>query len=226
MNAAKRYRPETWDGVVGQPTDSIRADLEDGATNFLFHGPSGTGKTTVAYLIGKAVQGSPDELVEFNASDDRGLDAVRERIIPKVHQSTLTGAPMVLFLDEMDSMTKEAQQALRQPMEQSEAYFILACNEIEAVHDAVKSRCYEYEFDALASSAIKARIRQLANAEGHDLSDQHLAVITDFAAGDMRAAIQRYTQVTRGAYTVGATADPVDGSSIEQSARRYLDGGE
>lgn len=221
MNAAKRYRPRSWDAVVGQPTDSIRADLEGGATNFLFYGPSGTGKTTVAYLIGRAVQGDFDQLVELNKSDERGIDAVREGIIPKVNLTTLTGAPMVVFLDEMDSMTNEAQEALRVPMEQSDAYFILACNDVGAVHSALKSRCYEYEFDALDSAAIKKRIRQIADAEGVELSDQHLSVIVDFAAGDMRSAIQRYTQVARGAYEV-EPAVTGDGSTFERSAREYL----
>lgn len=220
------YRPRSWGEVVGQPTDRIRALLDgrDTDESFLFHGPPGTGKTTVAHLIGAEVQGSPGEMLVFNASDERGIDTVRESIIPQANQTTLTGAPMVVFLDEMDAMTKDAQEALRAPIERGRAVFILACNDREAVHSAVKSRCQPFHFDALADGDVRHRIRQVADAEGVDLSDDHLKSIVSFANGDMRAAIKRYTQVARGAYDAEVVEPTTDGSLLESSAREYLEG--
>lgn len=192
----EQYRPESWNEVVGQPVEQIRATLDD-RPNYLFHGPPGTGKTTVAYLIAAELQ---DALLEYNASDDRGIDTVRESIIPAARQTTLGGQRPVIFLDEMDSMTTEAQQALRRPMEQSPAVFVLACNDVEAVHAAVKSRCHVYEFGELSKAAVKERLRAIAD-EGVPLGDDRLDSIVSFANGDMRQAIRRYNEVTRGADT-------------------------
>lgn len=190
------YRPTEWREVVGQPTDRIRADLERGARRFLFYGPAGTGKTTTAYLIANEVQGGTDSgYLELNASKDRGIDTIRDRIIPIKDATTLTGAPMVIFLDEMEAMTSDAQHTLRQPMEQSHAVWILTCNDVDRVIDPIQSRCYDYEFAALSDAAIRERIQQVAGEDGVDLTENDLDVITSFAAGDMRNAIQRYTQL-------------------------------
>lgn len=216
------YRPTTFEEVVGQPTTEIEAMLDgDQTPNFLFYGPPGTGKTTTAYLIGQEVQGDPERIMEFNASDDRGIDMVRTQIIPAVNQSTLSGAPRVVFLDEMDSMTTEAQQALRQPMEQSSAVFVLACNDLDSVHDAVQSRCHVKEFGALSDRAIRNRITQIAQADGVDLEANEEATIVSFANGDMRCAIQRYIQTVRGV-TEEESVPQTDGNALEQRARTYI----
>lgn len=214
MNA-DQYRPTTWDEIVGQATDEIRA-LVDGrdTPDMLFYGPPGTGKTTVAYQIARDLQGTDKELMEFNASDERGIDVVREQIIPATRQGTLTGAPRVIFLDEMDSMTKEAQQALRQPMEQSDAVFLLACNDITAVHGAIKSRCYEFHFGEIDDSHVKELVHQIADEQDITLSTDQIETIASFANGDMRAAIQRLRR-----YETGDSGD----ETIQQAAQNFGD---
>lgn len=217
------YRPTTFDGIVGQPTDEIEALLDGPRTpDFLFHGPPGTGKTTTAYAIARRLQNGTADLMEFNASDERGIDTVRERIIPAADQTTLSGAPRVIFLDEMESMTTDAQQALRQPMEQSDAVFILACNDLSAVHDAIQSRCHVFEFDALSNRAIRQRVQQLADRDGENLDPDHIKTIVSFANGDMRSAVQRYQQVVQGGVESDPSPEPpTDGGSLEAAARQY-----
>lgn len=218
------YRPTSFEEVVDQPVERIQALLDGGETpNFLFHGPPGTGKTTTARIISREIQGSAGELMEYNASDDRGIDPVRDEIIPVVDQTTLTGAPRVIFLDEMDSMTKDAQQALRQPMEQSDAIFILACNDLGAVHDAVQSRCHDFEFAEISEPALREYILGIADDEGVDLTRNEINTITACANGDMRVALQRYQQYARGAYPDEEQLESESGS-LEADARRFLEG--
>lgn len=220
-----RYRPDDWDELVGQPTDEIRALMDGRNTpNFLFYGPPGTGKTATAHLIAETIQGDDKELMTFNSSDERGIDTVRENVIPATGQTTLTGAPRVIFLDEMESMTKEAQQALRAPMEQSDAVFILACNEIDAVHEAIRSRCYDYEFGELSSTAIRKRLRQVADEYGVTITKQQRKMIVGFANGDMRKALQRFDQYATGAVPEEAQVAPglSDGNQLEQQSQSYL----
>jgi replication factor C small subunit len=222
---ADKYRPRSFAGIVGQPTDQIEGLLDGKDTpNFLLYGPPGTGKTTTAYVISRELQGSESELLEFNASDERGIDTVRDRIIPIADQMTLTGQPRVIFLDEMESMTKEAQQALRQPMEQTKAVFVLACNDLDAVHDAVQSRCVVLEYGRVGDADVKARVHSLAESEGVDLGRNEISTIVGYANGDMRVALQHYEQFARGAYPDDGDDPATDSNTLEKSAHNFLNG--
>lgn len=195
MTLAEQYRPTELAELVGQPADEVRALLNGRETpNLLLVGPPGTGKTTTARCVARELHGSTEPLYELNASDDRGIDTVRDTIQRVAHNVTLSGEPPVVFLDECDSMTREAQQALRRPMENAPAVFVLAANDGEAIHDAVRSRCVTFAYDQVDRTAIETRLREVAQDLGADVN---VGEIASDAEGDIRRALNLLERRTR-----------------------------
>lgn len=197
MSFDVKHRPETLDNVVGQPTDEIETLLNGRWTpNFLFYGPPATGKTTTARAIAREMYGSLESFYEINASDERGVDTIRDRIGKWARQDVGTQATLemqipIILLDEMDGLTVEAQQALRSPMEDSKALFILTANAPDNIHAAIKSRCETYEFGPVPAKAIQTRLEEVARIEGIDMDPQNIQDIAVESNGDMRTALRR-----------------------------------
>lgn len=190
MTLAEAYRPTSFDEVVGQPTDEIKPMVNGASTpNFLFYGPPGTGKTTTARIIAHEVSGG--EPFELNASDDRGIDAIRDRVKRVSRNQTLGGGPPVIILDECDSMTPEAQQALRAPMEHHPGVFILTGNDIRPLHSAIRSRCYDrgVEFDPVPDDAMRRRLNAVAHDADLYVRQEEIDRIVSAADGDLRMAL-------------------------------------
>ncbi len=180
MSFEVKHRPETLEEVVGQPTDEIETLLNGRWTpNFLFYGPPATGKTTTARAISHEMYGSLESFWEINASDERGVDTIRDKIGKWARQDVGTQATLgmevpIILLDEMDGLTTEAQHALRSPMEDSSAVFILTANAIDNVHAALKSRCETYEFGPVPAAKIQERLEEVARMEAIEMDPQKI----------------------------------------------------
>lgn len=238
IRLTEKYRPKTWDDVVGRDKiiKKIRAVIgrEDrwGLTPFLFVGITpGCGKTTIAELIAKQLG---LKMHEFNASDERGINFIRN----KIKQLSEYMAGIVIFLDEADSLTPEAQNALRRIMEKSKnAVFILTGNYEDRIIDPILSRCSIHRFAPLSKSAIEKRIIHIirnekislggVTPENRERVKAGINALIDRANGDLRTAIHELEQIIdeTGTITPESVATLSDATSLHVMALRYALGG-
>jgi len=192
----EKYRPQTLDEVVGQ--DHIIQRLkqyinEANMPNLMFTGPAGVGKTTTAIALAKAMLGEywKQNFLELNASDARGIETVRKDIKSFCRLKAM-GAPFrIIFLDEVDNMTKDAQHALRREMEMytKTSSFILSCNYSSKIIDPIQSRCAIFRFAPIKGHQVIKRLEIIAKAENVNYAPGTLESIVYFAEGDMRRAV-------------------------------------
>ncbi|MGZ7208919.1 MAG: replication factor C small subunit [Methanobacterium sp.] len=192
----EKYRPSNLDEVVGQ--DHIVARLkkyveDQRMPNLMFTGPAGVGKTTTAIALAKSILGEywRQNFLELNASDARGIDTVRTNI-KNFCRLKAVGAPFrIVFLDEVDNMTKDAQNALRREMEMytKTASFILSCNYSSKIIDPIQSRCAIFRYAPIKGNQIIERLELIANAENLKITRSAIESIVYFAEGDLRKAI-------------------------------------
>ncbi|AEH60307.1 Replication factor C [Methanosalsum zhilinae DSM 4017] len=193
----EKYRPMKLDDVVGQKEAIERLKSYVKTRNLphlLFSGPPGVGKTATAVAIAHELFGDSwnENFTELNASDERGIDVVRTKIKNFAKTSPIGGADFkIIFLDEADALTSDAQSALRRTMERytGNCRFILSCNYSSKIIEPIQSRCAVYRFRPLADEPVKERIRYVADAEGIKLADDAIDAIGYVAQGDMRKAL-------------------------------------
>mmetsp|Transcript_21714 Transcript_21714/g.35160 ORF Transcript_21714/g.35160 Transcript_21714/m.35160 type:complete len:336 (+) Transcript_21714:232-1239(+) len=194
----EKYRPTKIADIVGnaEAVERLGAMAQTGnMPNLIFTGPPGIGKTTSILCLAKTLLGSmyKDAVLELNASDDRGIDVVRNKI-KMFAQKKVTlppGRHKVILLDEADSMTGAAQQAMRRTMELYSATtrFALACNASEKIIEPIQSRCAIVRFTRLSDQEVLERVMKVVEAEEVPYAPDGLEAIVFTADGDMRQAL-------------------------------------
>lgn len=193
----EKYRPMRLDDVVGQQNITVRLKNYVRTKNLphlLFTGPAGIGKTTSAVALAREFFGENWQMNfrELNASDERGIDVVRNQIKQFARTAPLGDSSFkILFLDEADALTSDAQAALRRTMENyaQNCRFVLSCNYSSKIIDPIQSRCAIYRFKPLDDKAIAEEIQRIAEAEQLTITTDARDALIYIAQGDMRKAI-------------------------------------
>jgi len=189
--------------------------------------------TATSVSIAKEVYGDDwrENFLELNASDQRGIDVVRDRIKNFARSSFGGYEYRIIFLDEADALTSDAQSALRRTMEQfsNNTRFILSCNYSSQIIDPIQSRCAVFRFSPLGDEAVAAQVRKIAETEGLEVTDDGVDALVYAADGDMRRAINalQAASVTdevvdeATVYAITSTARPEE---VEEMVRLAIEG--
>lgn len=219
----RKYRPHNFDNLVGQ--DHVKITLLNAlksghvAHAYLFTGPRGTGKTSTARLVAKALncqklgenfdpcnecefckeigEGRFIDLIEIDAASNRGIDEVRD-LKEKINFAPTRAKVKVYIIDEVHMMTKEAFNALLKTLEEppAHAYFILATTEVHKIPETIISRCQRFDFKRITTKALMTRLSFIAQLEGIAAEDEALEAISKYVDGGLRDAIGLLEQLT------------------------------
>ena len=216
----RTYRPSTFDEVAGQQhiVRTIKNALRTGkiAHAYLFAGPRGTGKTTMAKLLAKTLncehgigcqcneckncvainEGTHPDVLEIDAASNNGVDEIRD-LIDKVKYGTILGRYKVYIIDEVHMMTAGAFNALLKTLEEPPEHviFILATTEPHKILPTILSRCQRYDFSKVSDQDIKTRIATVLQSEGIQFNEEAINLIVSLADGGMRDALSILDQV-------------------------------
>ncbi|KAJ3441598.1 replication factor c subunit [Anaeramoeba flamelloides] len=200
----EKYRPRKVEDVVYQNevVSALKNSLNSGnLPHLLFYGPPGTGKTSTILAISKQLFGPKlfqTRVKELNASDERGIDVVRDTVKKFASLSSISVDPKypspkfkILILDEADSMTSDAQNALRRIMElySTETRFCLICNYVSKIIDPITSRCAKFRFKPIKKELMFDRLKYIATQERVPIRDKALNSLISMTNGDLRSAI-------------------------------------
>lgn len=190
----EKYRPRTFSEVKGQKNIIKRVSAFVKGQNMphlLFAGPAGVGKTTLALVIAHELYGDQwkQNFLELNASDERGIDIVRNKVKDFARTRAFGAAPFkIIYLDECDALTREAQQALRRTMENytHTCRFILSCNYSSKIIDPIQSRCTMFKFKPLSKEELGEILTHIVKKEKLKIDEKTLDALYTASQGDAR----------------------------------------
>ncbi|CAH0383351.1 unnamed protein product [Bemisia tabaci] len=203
----EKYRPQRFEDIYGNKDTIAKLKVFSqvgNVPNIIISGPPGVGKTTTILCLAQLLLGPSfrDAVLELNASNDRGIDTVRNKI-KMFSQRKVTLPPnrhKIIILDEADSMTDGAQQALRRTMElySHTTRFALACNNSEKIIEPIQSRCAMLRYSKLTDEELLANIIEICNKEQVSYTNDGLEAIVFTSQGDMRQALNNLQSTVNG----------------------------
>ena len=207
----EKYRPKTFEEVRGQKqiVERVKAFVKaKNIPHLLFSGPAGVGKTTLSLVIARQFFGEnwKQNVLELNASDERGIDVIRTKVKDFARFRAIGDVPFkIIYLDECDALTREAQQALRRTMENyaSTTRFILSCNYISKIIDPIQSRCTLFKFQPLDEEEIIKVIDKISEKEKLNITDDAKRAVFEISNGDCR----RKENILQSCATLSETID-------------------
>lgn len=230
----EKYRPRKFSEVRGQEeiVSKISSFVQQkNLTHLLFAGPPGVGKSTLALVAARELFGEHwrENFLELNASDERGIDVVRVKVKDFARTKAIGNVPFkIIFLDECDALTKEAQQALRRTMENytSTCRFILAANYSSKIIDPIQSRCAVFRFRPLPKDEVFVIIESIAKQEGLKLTKDGSEALYEASGGDCRrlenimqsCAAMQDTITTELVFSLASMAQPKEIAQLLQTA--------
>lgn len=214
----EKYRPESLEEVIGhdRTIDRLKRYADDEETpHMIFAGPPGVGKTAAIVAFAREVYGPGwrNNITEMNASDERGIDTIRDKVKGIARSNPAGDADFqILFLDEADQLTDDAQASLRRIMEQHSdvTRFFLSCNYPNQIIDAIQSRCSMFRFGRLTEEDIEHILDQVISEEDLDVEDTAVEKLIQESRGDARTAINSLQSAS------------IDGEVTEDSIKAVL----
>lgn len=233
----EKYRPKSLNDIIGQKliVDRLKSFVERGNfPNMIFAGTPGIGKTACAIAMARDLYGEniSSAFKELNASDERGIDIIRGAVKEFAKTISIAKVPVkIVFLDESDALTADAQHALRRTMEvfSSETRFILSANYASKIIEPIQSRCVIFRFKPLTESEMYEYIKRISETEGLDIDEKAAKALIYVGDGDLRrltnimqsAALQAKKITENGIYEIAARARPKEIAAM----LRYAIGG-
>ena len=230
----EKYRPKKLDDIVDQKEIVERLKSFTKSRNVphcIFAGPPGTGKTTAALCLTRDLYGEVhrEHVMELNASDERGIDVVRETVKTFARSKSIGEIPFrIMILDEADNMTSDAQQALRRTMEHftETCRFIMCANYSGKIIEPIQSRCAPFRFAYLPREEHDRYLKQIAEKETVKLSNEGLEAVFEVCGGDLRRAINTLQAAAslnklvdaKVVYSITGKANPADVQEMLKTA--------